>query len=74
MTKPPVARKLAVGLCPTASFLVTGGFKFLLFQNACMVYRHAVVAAFLIYAQHGEVAAKRGGWSLCIKKSCKLHC
>ena len=31
-----------------------------------MVYKHAVVAAFHIYAQHGEVAAKRGGWSLCI--------
>ena len=32
-----------------------------------MVYKHADVAAFGIYAQHGEVAAKRGGWSLCIK-------
>ena len=30
-----------------------------------MVYKHAVVAAFPIYAQCGEVA-KRGGWSLCI--------
>ena len=29
-----------------------------------MVYRHAVVAAFRIYAQRGEVAAKRRGWSL----------
>ena len=48
MTKPPVARKLAVG----HEF-----FKFLLFQNACMVYKHAVVAAFHIYAQRGEVAA-----------------
>ena len=37
------------------------------FQNAYMVYKHAVVAAFRIYAQLGEVAAKRGGWSLCIK-------
>ena len=35
-----------------------------MFQNACMVYKHAVVAAFRIYAQRGEVAAKRGGWSL----------
>ena len=26
-----------------------------------MVYKHAVVAAFSIYAQRGEVAAKRGG-------------
>ena len=54
-------------MCPTASFLTTGGFKFKLFQNACMVYKHAVVAAFHIYAQRGEVAANRGGWSLCIK-------
>ena len=30
-----------------------------------MVYKHAVVAAFHIYAQHGEDAAKRGGWSPC---------
>ena len=51
-------------MCPTASFLATGGFKFELFQNACMVYKHAVVAAFGIYAQHGEVAAKRRGRSL----------
>ena len=35
--------------------------------NVCMVYKHAVVAAFLIYAQRGEVAAKREGWSLRIK-------
>ena len=27
-----------------------------------MVYKHAVVAAFHIYAQRGEDAAKRGGW------------
>ena len=95
MTKPPVARKLAVGhmcvrqlvfmcvgqlvfwllvACPTASFLATGGFKFKLFQNACMVYKHAVVTAFHIYSQHGEVVAKRGDWSLCIKQSWKLHC
>ena len=67
MTKPPVAKKLAVGhlcVCLTASFLANGGFKFKLFQNACMVYKHSVVAAFGIYAQHGEVAAK----------SWKLHC
>ena len=35
-------------MCPTASFLATGGF--------------AVFAAFHIYAQRGEDAAKRGGW------------
>ena len=34
-----------------------------------MVYKHAVVAAFCIYAQHGEDAAKRGGWKLCIINS-----
>ena len=29
LMKPPVARKLAVGhMCPSASFLATGGFKF----------------------------------------------
>ena len=54
-------------MCPTASFLATGGFKFYIFQNACMVYKHAVVAAFRIYAQVGEDAAERGGWRLCIK-------
>ena len=53
--------------CPTASFLATGGFKFLLFQNACMVSKHVVVVAFCIYAQRCEDAAKRGCWRLCIK-------
>ena len=52
MTKLSEARKLAVGH---------------LFQNACMVYKPAVVAAFRIYAQCGEVASKRGGWSLCFE-------
>ena len=33
-----------------------------------MVYKHAaVIAAFGIYAQQGEDAAKRGGWRQCIK-------
>ena len=54
-------------MCPTASFMATGEFKFKLFQNGCMVYKHAVVAAFRIYAQLGEDAAKRGVWKLCIK-------
>ena len=45
-------------MCPTASFLATGGFKVNLFPNACMVYKHTVVAAFCIYAQRGEDAAK----------------
>ena len=54
-------------MCPTGSFLATDGFKFQLFQYACMVYKHAVVAAVRIYAQCGEVVAKRRGWSLCIR-------
>ena len=54
-------------MCPTACFLATGGFKFLLFQNVCMVYKHAVVAAVCIYAQGGEDAAKRGDWRQCMK-------
>ena len=33
-----------------------------------MVYKHAYVAAFHIYAQHGEDAAKRGGWRPVPKK------
>ena len=33
-----------------------------------MVYKHAIVAAFRIYAQCGEDAAKRGGWKPCIFK------
>ena len=41
-------------MCPIAVFLSTGGFKFRLFQNACMVYKHAAVAAFHIHAQRGE--------------------
>ena len=66
MTKPQVARKLAVG------HLRIGQLVFWLlvvssFNLSKMVYKHAVVAAFRIYAQRGEVAAKRGGWSLCIK-------
>ena len=39
-----------------------------------MVYKHAVVTAFHFYAQRGEDAAKRVGWSLCIKLSRELHC
>ena len=55
-------------MCPTASFLPTGGFIFNYFKMyAWSVFKHAVVAAFCIYAQHGEDASKRGGWRLCIK-------
>ena len=70
MTKSPVARKQAVRhLCVRQLvfwLLVVSSFNYF-FQNAYMVYKHAVVAAFRIYAQCGEVAAKRGGWSLCIR-------
>ena len=38
-------------VCPTASFLATGEFKFDLFQNACMVYTHAIVAEFTFIDQ-----------------------
>ena len=34
---------------------------------AWSVYKHAVVAAFHIYAQRGEDAAKRGGWRPCME-------
>ena len=54
-------------MCPTASFLATGEFKFKFIKNACMVYKRAVVAAFGIYAQLGEDAAKREVWRPCIK-------
>ena len=63
MTKPPIARKLAVGhMCVRQLvfwLLVVSSFNY--FK---MHVRSAVVAAFCIYAQRGEVAAKRGGWSL----------
>ena len=38
-----------------------------------MVYKHAVVAAFCIYVQRGEDAAKRGGWRLCINSHGNYH-
>ena len=41
---------------PTASFLTTGGVSFNYLKM------HAVVAAFHIYAQCGEDAAKTRGW------------
>ena len=47
-------------MCLTGCFLATSGFKFELFQNTCVVYKHAVlqlVAAFGSYAQRGEDAA-----------------
>ena len=51
LVKPPVARKLAVRhtnlVCLTASFLATGGFTEL-FQNACIVYKHAYLNTLLL--------------------------
>ena len=47
--KPPVARKLAVGhMCPTASFLATGGYKFLLFHYF-IVYMYAWSTSMLLF-------------------------
>ena len=63
LTKPPVARKLAVihtsFVCLTASFLATGGFKsyFLNGLQACL-FKYITVAAIRIYAQRGEDAAR----------------
>ena len=34
--------------------------------QAC-VFKYITVAVFRIYALHGEAAAKRGRWLLCIK-------
>ena len=34
-----------------------------------MVYKHAVVAAFHIYAQRVEDAAKRGGWRSALNRN-----
>ena len=50
--KPPIARKLAIRrtifVCLTASFLPTGGYKFCLFQNAWLVYKHAYLNTLLL--------------------------
>ena len=59
--EPQVARKLAVGhLCVYWWFQV-------LIISKCMVYMHAVFAAFYIYAHRDEDIAKTRGWGLCIK-------
>ena len=67
--KPPVAGKLAVGhLCVRQLvfwLLVVSSFDH--FKCMQMVYRHTAVAAFHIYAQSGEDAAKREGWRPFIK-------
>ena len=67
--KPPVARKLAVRhtklVCLTASFLATDGFKFNNF-NSCL-FKYTSVAAFNIYSELREDAAKRGGWRPFVK-------
>ena len=62
--KPPVARKLA-------SFLATGGFKFIIISKcmhgleACL-FKYITVAAFPIFAVPSEDGAKSGGWSMCM--------
>ena len=52
LKKPPVARKVAVRhtklVCLTASFLATDGFKFWLFKNAHMIYKHAYLNTLLL--------------------------
>ena len=56
MTKPPVDRKLAVRHLSVRQLV----FWLLMVSSfACMDYKHAVAAAFHIYAQRGEVVAKR---------------
>ena len=60
--KPLVDRKLAVGVGQLVFWLLET-FQVL----TCMVYKHAVAAAFHIYAQCGEDAAKSEAWRLCIK-------
>ena len=35
-------------MCLTANFLAAGGFKFYLFHNACMVYKHAYLDTLLL--------------------------
>ena len=56
-------------MCPTASFLAIGVFKFFFCfkMYEWSVYKHAVAAAFHIYAKCGEDTAKREGWRPCIK-------
>ena len=41
--------------------------------QACL-FKYITVAAFRIYVQYCEDAAKWGGWRPFIKKSWKLHC
>ena len=70
LTKPPEARKLAVGhLCVRQLvFWLLGVSIFNYFKMyAWSIYKHAVAAAFHIYAKCGKDTAKRGSWRLCIK-------
>ena len=74
LIKPPVARKLAVRhMCPTASFLTTGGFKFDYFKiYAWSVYKHAVDAAFMFRVVKMLLKEEVGVNTL--NQSLKLHC
>ena len=69
LTKPPVARKLAARhfcvLQLVFWLLVVSSFNN--FKMHAWLPSTAVVAAFSIYVQPGEDAAKRGGWKPCIK-------
>ena len=55
-------------MCPTASFLATGSFMFFfkLLQNACMIYKHAVVApsAFMLSVVKMLLKGEVGGCAL----------
>ena len=69
--KQPVARKLAVGhLCVRQLvfyLLVASSFNYFKMHACSTSMLLTVFAAFHIYAQRGEDAAKRGGWGLCIE-------
>ena len=51
-------------MCLTASFLATSCFKFELFQNACMLYMHAVFAVFMLCVVKILLKREVGGHAL----------
>ena len=66
--KPPVASKLAVGhIVGHVSDSHFSGYRWFQVLIISNVYKHAINAAFYIYAQSGEDAAKRGDRRQCIK-------
>ena len=61
-------------MCPTASFLDTGGFKFLLFPNACMVtFMPSVVKMMLKGEVGGRALNSHGNYIVDHGKSWKNH-